>query len=69
MTVWRPDGTIGTTRTAPVQLADKTLAQLQVLLAQLEREMAAAAARTDFEEAAHLRDEADAVRLALDSRG
>jgi excinuclease UvrABC nuclease subunit len=69
MTVWRPDGTVGTTRTAPVQLADKTVAQLNILLAQLERDMVAAAARTDFEEAAHLRDEAEAVRRTLESRG
>jgi len=69
MTVWKPDGTISTTRTAPVQLADRSVPQLDRLLARLEREMAAAAARMDFEAAAHLRDEAEAVRRALESRG
>ena len=62
MSVLRPDGTVGTTRTAPIQLADRNDAQLAQLGEELGADMARAAAETDFEEAAHLRDEVAAVR-------
>lgn len=68
MSVLRPDGTVGTTRTAPIQLADRNDAQLRALAEQLAQEMAAAAAATDFEQAAHLRDEVAAARRELDRR-
>jgi excinuclease UvrABC nuclease subunit len=68
MQVLRPDGTVGTTRTSAVQLADKSTAALGLLADQLAAQMAAAAAALDFEEAAHLRDEVAAVRAELDRR-
>jgi excinuclease UvrABC helicase subunit UvrB len=64
----RPDGTIGTTRTSPIQLTDKPVSGLERLAAQLAAEMTAAAAALDFELAAQLRDEAAAVRGELDRR-
>lgn len=69
MPVWHPDGSVGRTRTSPAQLADRTVRQLQALLVLLEREMAAAATDLDFEQAAHLRDEAAAARDELGRRG
>jgi len=63
-----PDGTVGWTRTSPLQLKDKSVAGLQRLAGELEQEMASAAADLDFESAAHLRDEADAVRAELGRR-
>ena len=58
----RPDGTVGTTRTSPIQLKDRSVAALERLQERLEKEMSAAAADLDFELAAHLRDEVEAVR-------
>lgn len=68
MPVWRADGTIGRTRTSPVQLADRSLAQLEALLPQLETEMAEAVAELEFEQAGYLRDDADAVRAEIARR-
>jgi len=56
------------TRTAAVQLAARTGWELRRLLADLEAEMAAAAAALDFEAAARLRDELVRVRAELDRR-
>jgi len=68
LAVLRPDGTLGTTRTSAVQLRDLTDAQLAALVALLEREMREAAARLEFEDATHLREEAAAARREADSR-
>lgn len=57
------------TRTAAVQLAARTGWELRQLLADLEAEMATAAAALDFEAAARLRDELVRVRAELDRRG
>lgn len=51
-----------------VQLASRTVAQLQQQRARIEREMAAAAADLRFEEAARLRDDLAAVDAELDRR-
>ena len=68
MSVLRPDGTRGTTRTAPIQLADHNDAQLQHLLDELVADMGRAAAALDFEGAAHLRDEVAAARAEVARR-
>jgi hypothetical protein len=69
LTVLLPDGSTGTTRTSPGQLADRTRHQLTQLRDRIERDMARAAGALDFELAAHLRDEADTVRRELERRG
>jgi excinuclease UvrABC helicase subunit UvrB len=69
MTVLRADGTVGTTRTAPIQLRDKTVEQVERLAAVIETEMTDAASSLDFETAAHLRDELQAAREELARRG
>lgn len=51
-----------------VQLASRTVAQLQEQRARTEREMAAAAAELRFEEAARLRDDLAAVDAELERR-
>ncbi len=68
MPVWRPDGSVGRTRTSPAQLADRTVNQLARLVTLLEQEMAASAADLDFEQAGHLRDEASVAREELARR-
>ena len=68
MSVLRPDGSVGTTRTSPVQLADRNDAQLARLGEDLAQDMARAAAAMEFEEAAHLRDEVAAVRTEQERR-
>ncbi len=68
MNVIRPDGTRGTTRTSPIQLADRNDAQLQRLVEELAAHMGRAAAAMDFEQAAHLRDEVTAARAELARR-
>ena len=68
MSVLRPDGSVGTTRTSPVQLADRNDAQLVRLGEDLARDMARAAAAMEFEDAAHLRDEVAAVRAEQERR-
>lgn len=62
MSVLRPDGSRGTTRTSPIQLADRNDTRLQQLLDELVTAMGRAAADLDFERAAHLRDEVAAAR-------
>ena len=64
----RADGTVDVTRTAPVQLADQTDAQLAALAERIESEMRRASQALDFEKAAHLREEAAAARLELHRR-
>ncbi len=59
---------IGRTRVSALQLASRTTFQLGQLLAQVERQMAAAAAEAAYERAAHHRDEAAAVRAELARR-
>jgi excinuclease UvrABC helicase subunit UvrB len=54
--------------TSAVQLAARTVAQLQAQRARLERDMAAAAEALRFEQAAHLRDELDRVDAELARR-
>lgn len=54
--------------TSPVQLAGRTVAQLQAQRARLERDMAAAAQQLRFEEAAVLRDDLDRVDAELARR-
>lgn len=68
MSVLRPDGTRGTTRTSPIQLADRNGARLQHLLDELLADMGRAAADLDFEGAAHLRDEVAAARAEIARR-
>ena len=68
ITVIKPDGTIATTRTSALQLRDQTRDQLLTLAAAIESDMNRAAADLEFELAAHLRDELEAVRQALDNR-
>lgn len=68
MPVWGADGSVGTTRTSAAQLRDQTAHQLGRLLATVEAGMTAAAADLDFERAARLRDEAEAVRAELARR-
>lgn len=68
LTVLREDGTVVTTRTAPVQLADLTDAQLIRLASTIDTEMAQAASALEFELAAHLREEAAAARRELERR-
>jgi hypothetical protein len=68
LTVLRADGTVGVTRTAAVQLADLTDAQVTRLAERIEAEMEQAAAALDFERAGHLRDEAAAARAELERR-
>jgi hypothetical protein len=63
------DGTpSGPTRTARVQLKERTDHELAQLLDTIEAEMARAAGDLDFEKAAFHRDEADAVRAELARR-
>ena len=64
----REDGTMVVTRTAAIQLADQTDAQLAVLAERIESEMSRAAAALEFEQAAHLREEAAAARRELATR-
>lgn len=64
----RPDGSVGTTRTSPVQLRDRNDAQLAALAAAVEREMHEAAGALDYEGAAHLREELAAVRREVLAR-
>jgi len=66
--VRREDGTVDITRTAPIQLADQTEAQLAALAERIESEMSLAAAALDFERAAQLREEAAAARRELQRR-
>jgi excinuclease UvrABC helicase subunit UvrB len=66
--VLRADGTVVTTRTSPLQLADLTDAQVSRLAATIEAEMSHAAAALEFELAAHLREEVAAARRELDRR-
>ena len=54
--------------TSAVQLASRTVAQLQEQRARTEREMAAAAADLRFEDAARLRDDLAAVDAELATR-
>jgi excinuclease UvrABC helicase subunit UvrB len=54
--------------TSAVQLASRTVAQLQQQRARTEREMAAAAADLRFEDAARLRDDLAAVDAELERR-
>jgi UvrB/uvrC motif len=68
LSVLRDDGSVVTTRTAAVQLADQTDAQLARLGAKIEREMQQAADALDFEHAAWLREEVAAVRRELARR-
>ncbi len=68
LSVLRPDGSVGTTRTSPVQLRDRNDTQLIELAAALEREMHDAARDADYERAAHLRDELAAARHELERR-
>lgn len=68
ITVIKPDGTIATTRTSALQLKDQTVGALTRLADAIEAEMRQAAAALEFELAAHLRDELDAVRRELASR-
>lgn len=68
MNVIRPDGTRGTTRTSPIQLADRNDARLQRLVDELVADMGRAAAAMDFEQAAHLRDEVAAARAEVSRR-
>ncbi|MEP7055908.1 MAG: UvrB/UvrC motif-containing protein [Actinomycetota bacterium] len=68
VTVIKADGTVTTTRTSTLQLRDNTPSQLQALARAIEADMQNAAAALDFEEAAHLRDELEAVRRELSSR-
>jgi hypothetical protein len=68
VTVFKPDGTVTTTRTSLLQLRDKSVAQLQRLAKSIESDMAKAADSLEFEAAAHLRDELEAVRREVRSR-
>ncbi len=68
MNVIRPDGTRGTTRTSPIQLADRNDARLDQLVDELVADMERAAAALDFEGAAHLRDEVAAARAEVARR-
>jgi excinuclease UvrABC helicase subunit UvrB len=54
--------------TSPVQLASRTVAQLQSQRALLDRQMAEAAAALEFERAAALRDDLAAVDAELARR-
>ena len=67
MPVLEPSAT-SSTRTAAVQLAERTRYELQRLLTELQAEMAAAAAELDFETAARLRDDTARVQAELDRR-
>ncbi len=69
MNVIRPDGTRGTTRTSPIQLADRNDARLDQLVDELVADMQRAAVALDFEGAAHLRDEVAAARAEVARRG
>lgn len=69
ITVIKADGTVATTRTSAMQLKDQTVARLQALARTIEAQMTRAAESLDFESAAHLRDELEAVRRELGSRG
>ena len=55
--------------TSDVQLASRTVAQLELLVAGVEREMADAAEQLRFEDAARLRDDLGRLRAELDRRG
>lgn len=68
ITVIKPDGTVATTRTSALQLKDQTVGALTRLADVIEAEMRQSAASLQFELAAHLRDELDAVRRELASR-
>jgi excinuclease UvrABC helicase subunit UvrB len=68
MPVLEGDGVETSTRTAAVQLAARTRWELEQLLADIDAEMAAAAAALDFERAGRLRDELGRVRAELDRR-
>jgi hypothetical protein len=57
-----------TTRTTAVQLADRTVHELEVLATAIGTEMTAAAAALDFEAAAWHRDELGRVEAALAGR-
>ncbi len=54
--------------TSPVQLASRTVAQLEQQRARLDRQMAEAAAGLEFEKAASLRDDLAAVDAELARR-
>ena len=54
--------------TSPVQLASRTVVQLQAQRARLEQQMAQAATALEFERAAHLRDDLAAVDAELTRR-
>ena len=71
MPVLADDGTplpVASTRTATVQLASRTRWELDRLAAELDAEMAEAAAALDFERAGRLRDDLARVRAELDRR-
>jgi hypothetical protein len=68
MPVLREDGAETATRTAAVQLASRTRWELEQLVADLNAEMAAAAAALDFERAGRLRDELITVQSEIDRR-
>ena len=68
MPVLEGDKVETSTRTAAVQLAARTRWELEQLLADIDSEMAAAAAALDFEQAGRLRDELGRVRAELDRR-
>jgi hypothetical protein len=68
LVVRREDGTMAVTWTAAIQLADQTDAQLAALARRIESDMSRAAAALEFEQAAHLREEAAAARRELQRR-
>ena len=68
MPVLEENGAETATRTAAVQLASRTRWELEQLLADIDAEMAAAAAALDFERAGQLRDELLRVRAELARR-
>ena len=62
------DGSSSYVGTSPVQLAERTVAQLQAQRRRLQHDMAAAAADLRFEQAAALRDDLDRVDAELARR-
>ena len=62
------DGESQYVETAPVQLAQRTVAQLEAQRERTRTAMAAAAQALDFEQAARLRDALAAVEAELDRR-
>ena len=62
------DGTSSYVGTSDVQLASRTTAQLEQQRDDLARQMQAAAAELEFEQAASLRDDLDRVEAELERR-